>query len=192
MPEPAPPAGARDLATYRARLGRRLRSARIELGLSLSDVQRLSAGAVSAPALSSYERADRAISAARLALLAQVYDVPIATLLPPPRERVFAEQGIRAEFDLDALRAREQSDPAGPAGAVVRFLTHIARLRSSAAARISVRHSDLIALAALCRLSLDELLLDYAEQPIIPEPSTPEPSTQEPSTQDAMRPLPGD
>ena len=119
----AGPAERRD-GEYRTRLGLLLRKARVDLGLSLADVQRVSDGVVSAPALSSYERADRAVTATKLAYLAGLYGVPISSLLPEAARRSSIGSMRRVEFDMDRLRAREPSEVVG---SLLRFLNHITR-----------------------------------------------------------------
>lgn len=75
---------------YAQSLGGKLRQVRQELGLSLQRVEEKSNGRWKAVVVGSYERADRAITVARLFELADFYGVPIADLLPtvvpPSRE----------------------------------------------------------------------------------------------------------
>jgi transcriptional regulator with XRE-family HTH domain len=63
-------------------LGDALRLARARTGMSLAQVEVASGGRFRAVAVGSWERADRAVSAARLLELAEFYRVPAASLLP--------------------------------------------------------------------------------------------------------------
>lgn len=67
---------------YLVRLGRRLREVRRRQGLSLKVVEAMTNGEFKASALGAYERAQRAISVARLQRLAAVYRFPVDRLLP--------------------------------------------------------------------------------------------------------------
>ena len=67
---------------YERALGARLRSTRMQRGLSRHDVQVQSDGCCSAVAVGSYERAERAVTVTRLAELAEFYGVPVDQLLP--------------------------------------------------------------------------------------------------------------
>jgi transcriptional regulator with XRE-family HTH domain len=68
---------------YLLRLGRQLRAARRQLGLSLKLVETMTEGEFKASALGAYERAQRTISVPRLHRLAHVYRVSVDRLLPP-------------------------------------------------------------------------------------------------------------
>lgn len=67
---------------FNKRLGQRLRAVRNELGLPLERVAEKSGGDWPAVVVGSYERADRQITVARLAALADFYGVPVTDLLP--------------------------------------------------------------------------------------------------------------
>jgi transcriptional regulator with XRE-family HTH domain len=68
-------------AAYGLALGQRLRQARTRSGLSLRGVARVSQGRIKAPALGAWERGDRGVSAEKLAVLADFYDVDGGWLL---------------------------------------------------------------------------------------------------------------
>ncbi|MGZ4140622.1 MAG: helix-turn-helix domain-containing protein, partial [Actinomycetota bacterium] len=61
---------------YAARVGERLRSIRLQKGLSLHDVEEASTKEFKASVLGAYERGERSISVPRLQRLAQFYSVP--------------------------------------------------------------------------------------------------------------------
>ena len=65
--------------------GRRLRSVRLQQGLSLTAVQEKSGGRWKAVVIGSYERADRGVTVESLSELAHFYHVPIIELLPLAR-----------------------------------------------------------------------------------------------------------
>jgi transcriptional regulator with XRE-family HTH domain len=66
---------------YGREVGQRLREVRVRKRLSLTMVAERS-GTVSAEALGSYERAERAVLVEKLADLAGFYGVPVVDLLP--------------------------------------------------------------------------------------------------------------
>ena len=70
------------MTDHQQRLGARLRSIRRQQGLTLHDVEERSAGEWKAVVVGSYERGDRAISVAKLARLADFYNVPLHDVLP--------------------------------------------------------------------------------------------------------------
>lgn len=63
-------------------VGERLRQARKRKGWSLHRVQDETGGAWPAVVVGSYERGDRAVSVVRLLALAELYGVPVVSLLP--------------------------------------------------------------------------------------------------------------
>ncbi|MGH3402005.1 MAG: helix-turn-helix domain-containing protein [Streptosporangiaceae bacterium] len=63
-----------------------LQAARRARRLSLADVSALSGGRLRPGAVGSYERGDRDITMSHLAALAALYGVPVASLIPGPRE----------------------------------------------------------------------------------------------------------
>jgi len=74
-------------AEYALEVGARLRAVRMALGWSLHDAEEQSWGRLKAVVISSYERADRAMAIGRLAEIADLYQVPVASLLPPEEPR---------------------------------------------------------------------------------------------------------
>lgn len=76
-----------DVTAYVRAVGERLRAVRNRAGLSLNGVEAKSHGRWTAPAVGSYERADRALTIQKLAELAEFYGVPVVDLLPPQRQR---------------------------------------------------------------------------------------------------------
>lgn len=68
--------------TLEQALGERIRATRLELGLTLRDVERLSGGSLTSVAIGSYERADRTMSVTKFLALADFYGVAVTDLLP--------------------------------------------------------------------------------------------------------------
>jgi len=137
-------------------LGTRLRDVRRRLGLSLHEVQARSELEFKASVLGAYERGERAISAARLVRLAEVYGIPPAELLPPTfagvdidltREERAGAAGTGWTLDLTRLAAlAELRDPT--LEVVARFANAIARARSTVdEGAITLRDDDVWAIS---------------------------------------------
>jgi transcriptional regulator with XRE-family HTH domain len=86
-------------AEYALAVGMRLRAVRMALGWSLADAEEQSWGNIKAVVISSYERADRGVTISRLAEIADLYQVPVASLLPPEEPR-----GEEVLLVADAIR----------------------------------------------------------------------------------------
>lgn len=145
-------AGGELTSRYARELGARMRAVRVQQGLSLHQVEQRSAGRFRGVALASYERGERAVTAVRLAGLAQVYRVPLAALLPDDGRR-------RPETDADTprlvldLTAVGQLSPVGDLAAVARFADTVRAWRGDWAGQVlSVRISDRATLALMCGL----------------------------------------
>lgn len=133
--------------TYAQQLGERLRNVRAQQGYSLHDVERESGGRLKASVVGAYERGERAVSVARLRLLADFYRVPMAELLPGPRMEV-AARGAERGVCIDLTRLEDRSDTA--ATLIERYLNAIRMRRGDYNGRVlTVRASDLHALAAV-------------------------------------------
>lgn len=143
-----PEAGER----YAVELGERLRNVRQQQQLSLQDVEAASGGELKASVVGAYERGERAVSVARLRLLADFYRIPVANLLPTmPGEPVTATAPSTDDslvLDLEALR-----DPrVAPSEREVieRYAGAIQAQRGDYNGRVlTVRASDVRALAAV-------------------------------------------
>lgn len=140
--------------TYTQEVGERLRRLRVDQGLSLQDVERLSEGRWKAAVVGSYERGDRTISATRLLELAEFYGVPPATVLPGDgmEGRPTSGNGIVLDLGrLDALGSRY--------AALRRYLETIQVERGDFNRRVlSIRHEDLRALAVVQDTTASALL----------------------------------
>jgi len=117
----------RDMETIHAQtqietLQIRMRHIRESRHLTLGQAARLSKGEISAIALGSYERGDRSVSANKLILIANLYQVPISELfeLQPnfmPEERI----------SIDVRKILTTTNPV--AHAITEVLRNIARMR---------------------------------------------------------------
>lgn len=143
------------MSEYGNSLGARLRSIRQQQGLSLQGVEEKSKGRWKAVVVGSYERGDRAVTVARLAQLAQFYDVPIVELLPEEAPPGGVGATSKVVLDLEALSRL----PAEDVAPLVRYAKAIQRQRGDYNGRVlSIRQDDLRALAVVYDLSPTGLL----------------------------------
>ena len=82
---------------YAQQVGQRLRAIRRQKGLSLQEVEAVSAHEFKASVLGAYERGERVISVPRLQRLAQLYSVLVDQLLPRPAAARAAQGDDAAE-----------------------------------------------------------------------------------------------
>jgi transcriptional regulator with XRE-family HTH domain len=170
VPEP-PGDGEGDLATpptgegavaamtdderYQRRLGERLRAVRRTQGLRLQDVEINSEGRFKAVVVGSYERGDRAVSAHKLAALADFYGVPVTELLPDEAQPHSGtlDDGVRLAVD------RLLSSAAAPETApLLRLVQHVQWLRGDYSGRVlSLRGDDLRTVAVALDVPPDGL-----------------------------------
>lgn len=154
-------------AEYQAALGGRLRAIRGQQGLSLQAVEEKSEGRWKAVVVGSYERGDRAITVAKLAELADFYQVPVSHLLPESAGDNRAERNAnRLVISLE----RVGELPALQAGPLARFISNIQARRGDYNGRVlTLRATDLETLALLydrSPASMYDLLQDW--QVILP------------------------
>lgn len=147
-------------------LGARLRQARRARGLTLQDVEDRSGGRWKAVVIGSYERGDRAVSAARLTELANFLEVEVSELLGDlDRDRPAGPLGA-LRFDLDALRSTAaEDDELEP---VVRLIDRVRWQRGDQrSTEVAVRHEDLSALGLVLGFSADELADRLADRGVL-------------------------
>ena len=134
----------RDAEPLSGRLGEHLRRLRKQRGLSLLDVQAQSSDEFKASVLGAYERGERAISALRLARLADLYKLPVQAMLPP--DGVVAE-GSSGSLAIDTERLDQVSSAEG--AIVSRFVKRLqARRRDWTGTVFTMRSEDVVALAS--------------------------------------------
>jgi transcriptional regulator with XRE-family HTH domain len=139
--------------SYTTEVGERLRRVRVELGLSLQDVERRSDARWKAAVVGSYERGDRNISATRLLELAEFYGVNPADVLPgdPPPP---ARGGGGVVLDLHRLAALGEAW-----SGLRRYCETIQQQRGDYNRRVlSLRGEDLRAIAVIQDATVDELV----------------------------------
>lgn len=133
-------------------LHKRLREIRLAQGLTLQDVAEKSKGEITAIALGSYERGDRAINAGRLIAIAGIYSVPVSEFFNQNYKSL--TQG-RITFDLRRLLLAH--DPT--AIAFSNSLTRVAQMRRDWNGEvISLRSSDITSLSLFSGLTNSEIV----------------------------------
>ncbi|MEI9907898.1 MAG: helix-turn-helix domain-containing protein [Actinomycetota bacterium] len=132
-------------------VAQRLRTLRKERGWSLSDVEKRSAGRITAVTLGSYERGDRTLSVKRSLELATFFGVPITHLFGS--SNVAAKDGIeRPIIDLRKLRRFSEENGSAKSQFLIlqTFLTWIVAQRQDWNGEVlSLRASDISLLALL-------------------------------------------
>lgn len=143
-------------ARFQDELGERLRRVRRARGLTLQDVEDRSDGRWKAVVIGSYERGDRAVSAVKLAELADFYDVPAADLLHERGARPIGGPLGNVHLDADRVAQRAEHDPS--VAPVARLLDHVRWQRGDHRSTVlAVRASDLESLAVAMGLRAEEL-----------------------------------
>lgn len=132
-------------------VGHRIRRLRRQKGWSLNECQLRSQGRVKAVTLASYERGERSISLARLALIAELFNVSIEYFLVT-RDLPTDEDGRRHIYDLHALSG---ISPSREKDLLLSFLAQIIQARGDwQGAVISLRGSDISTLQILFAAAL--------------------------------------
>jgi transcriptional regulator with XRE-family HTH domain len=138
------------------RLGDHLRRLRKQMELSLLDVESASEKEFRSSVLGAYERGERAISAARLARLAEIYHLPLQAMLPPDRAPVEGAEGVSVALDLNRL----ERATAPEAKTVARYVRILQSQRHDWTGRVfRIRAEDVRALAS----ALDRSPAEFAK-----------------------------
>ena len=138
-------------------LSTRMRLIRESRHLTLVQAARLSKGQISAIALGSYERGDRAVSARKLITIANLYQVPISELFEAPRNFMPEEQ-----VSIDVRKILTTSNPA--AQKITEVLRNIARMRGDWNGEvISLRGQDINNFQVFTGLTSEEIKEVIAE-----------------------------
>ena len=150
-------------ARYQLLVGERLRHVRHQQDLTLQDVEERSNGQWKAVVVGAYERGDRAISAVKLAALADFYGVPVSALLPEPegasRNGWHQQEPEVDRVVIDLTRLETQGERNGDPAllALSRFVHTIQQVRGDYNGRMmTLRQSDLQTLAVFNGLTGDE------------------------------------
>lgn len=158
------PSPAESEGSYQKRLGQQLRAVRRAHGMRLQDVEDASDGRFKAVVVGSYERGDRAVSAHKLASLAEFYGVTVADLLPDQSRRSGARRDPGVKISVDRLRQLDEED----AAPLMRLVTHVQWLRGDYAGRVlSLRDDDLRTVGVALGLTGEELDAWLAERDLL-------------------------
>jgi len=131
---------------YAVELGRRLRAVRNRRGMSLLDVQEITAGRWTAGTLGAYERGSRVLRVHRLVELAELYDVPATLLVPPSTDHRDTDGLPPLVIDLRRLRKL----PPTRTGPLRRWIAIVQVLRSESSRDVlRLRRADLTSLSRL-------------------------------------------
>lgn len=129
----------------------RLRLIRESRHLTLVQAAKLSQGQISAIALGSYERGDRSVSASKLIVIANLYDVPVAELFESPK-KYMAEERI----SIDIRKILMTPNP--EAQKIMQVIRNIARMRGDWNGEvISLRAHDINNFEVFTGLTGDEI-----------------------------------
>jgi transcriptional regulator with XRE-family HTH domain len=156
------------LSEYQRRLGGRLRAIRQQQGLTLQQVEEVSAGKWKAVVVGSYERGDRAVSVAKLAELSEFYNVPVSELLP--KEDITATNGTtaapsRVMLDLRKLSRADLDPDLRP---VSRFAHTIQLQRGDYNGNVlTIRGEDLRALSVIYGTDPDDLVIRLEDEGVL-------------------------
>ncbi len=154
------------MSDYQRRLGGRLRAIRQQQGLTLQQVEEVSAGKWKAVVVGSYERGDRAVSVAKLAELSEFYNVPVSELLP--KEEVAAVSGgppTRVMLDLRKL-SRSDLDP--ELRPISRFAHTIQLQRGDFNGSVlTIRGEDLRALSVVYGTDPEDLVIRLEDEGVL-------------------------
>jgi transcriptional regulator with XRE-family HTH domain len=136
----------------------RIRLIRESRHLTLSQAAKLSKGQITAIALGSYERGDRSVSARKLIMIANLYEVPISELFEAPRNFMPEDR-----ISIDLRKILTTSNPV--AQKITEVLRNIARLRGDWNGEVmSLRAQDINSFQVFTGLSpaeIKQVIADY-------------------------------
>ena len=132
---------------YSVKVGERLRTIRLQRGMSLQDVHRTTDGEFKAAVLGAYERGERSLSLPRLKRLAGYYEVPVSQLLPE-EDTYEVLQVSEGGVTIDLHRVETLDDET--AKVVERFLQRIQVRRQDFNGKVlTIRASDVALLSMM-------------------------------------------
>ena len=135
----------------------RMRIIRESRHLTLIQAAKLSKGEISAIALGSYERGDRSVSARKLIMIANLYEVPISQLFEPQRNFMPEER-----ISIDLRKILTTTNPV--AQKITEVLRKIARMRGDWNGEvISLRAHDINNMEVFTGLTPEEIQAVIAE-----------------------------
>jgi transcriptional regulator with XRE-family HTH domain len=141
---------------FQRQLGARLRRVRRARGLTLQDVEARSDGRWKAVVVGSYERGDRAVSATKLAQLAEFYDVPVSDLMGEREGRLLGGPLGVPPLDATGVAHAAKEDPA--LEPLARLLEHVRWMRGDHRTTVlALRDADLRALAVTLGMPPEDL-----------------------------------
>lgn len=154
--------------TYAVRLGNRLREVRRDRALTSADVQARTGGLITAATICAYERGDRAISAYKLSVLAEVYGASPATLVAievsTGTVRFPVDETPRdVRIDLHQLSTVAKAQ----AGPVVRYLTATRLTARTSPTTTVLDRREIRKLAVLLAITPGTLISSLAEWGIL-------------------------
>lgn len=148
-------------------IAQRIRRLRKTRGWTLSDVEARSRGSITAVALGSYERGDRALSVRRLIELAKFFEVPLDHLLSEPQKNQNSTLQAGLIIDLRRMKLLSENENTRSDGilvALTALVTSIAHRRGDWNAEVmSLRQSDLSTLS-LMTMNSEEEMVEWLEQ----------------------------
>ena len=138
-------------------LSQRIRQIRESQGLTLQQISARSKGRISAIALGSYERGDRSVSAHKLIMIANLYQVPISELFQAPQTFMSSER-----ISIDVRKILMTSNPS--AKKITEVIRNIARMRGDWNGEvISLRAQDINNLEVFTGLTSEQIQAVTAE-----------------------------
>jgi transcriptional regulator with XRE-family HTH domain len=162
---------------YAAAVGRQLRVVRERLGWSLARAADESHGRFASTTLLAWEHATRALKIDVLHALADLYRVPVTTLLPAT-----LEQTTTARADLGPIVLDLHALPALPvhlARPLTRYATIVQGIRDTIATdRLRVRTADLVVIAALLETTPTDLIDQLSRWHALVPPPRQQPPTR--------------
>ena len=135
----------------------RMRLIRESRHLTLIQAAKLSKGQISAIALGSYERGDRSVSAHKLIMIANLYQVPISELFQAPQTFMSSER-----ISIDVRKILMTANPS--AKKITEVIRNIARMRGDWNGEvISLRAQDINNLEVFTGLTSEQIQAVTAE-----------------------------
>jgi transcriptional regulator with XRE-family HTH domain len=144
------------------RLGLTLRALRLKRKWTLKEFERASGFEIKDVVLGSYERGSRAISVAKLVLIAAVYEVPISAFFDENPTSNVTKNSRNLIIDLRKLREIANSDCSESICLLNRYVHGIVSVRRDWNGEIiSLRNSDLTYLSILTSQSFTQIIEEF-------------------------------